>query len=33
MSKLRSRGTVTEENGCLRIVDVQPLIKRGLLVG
>ena len=33
LSKLRSRGTVTEENGRLRIVDVQPLIKRGLLVG
>ena len=33
LSKLRSRGTVTEENGRLRIVDAQPLIKRGLLVG
>ena len=32
LSKLRSRGTVIEENGRLRIADVQPLIKRGLLV-
>ena len=32
LSKLRSRGTVIEQNGRLRIVDVQPLIKRGLLV-
>lgn len=32
LSKLRSRGTVVEENGCLRIVDLQPLVKRGLVV-
>ena len=32
LSKLRSRGIVVEENGCLRIVDLQPLVKRGLVV-
>jgi CRP-like cAMP-binding protein len=31
LSKLRSRGTVEECNGCLRITDLQPLIKRGLI--
>jgi CRP-like cAMP-binding protein len=31
LSKLRSRGTVDEEHGNLRIADLQPLIKRGLL--
>jgi len=31
LSKLRSRGIVVEENGCLRIVDLQPLVKRGLV--
>jgi hypothetical protein len=31
LSKLRSRGTVEECEGLLRIVDLQPLIKRGLL--
>jgi CRP/FNR family cyclic AMP-dependent transcriptional regulator len=31
LSKLRSRGTVEERDGLLRIVDLQPLIKRGLL--
>jgi CRP-like cAMP-binding protein len=31
LSKLRSRGAVLEERGSLRIVDLQPLIKRGLL--
>lgn len=31
LSKLRSRGTVKELDGCLRISDLQPLIKRGLL--
>ena len=33
LSKLRSRGTVVEEDGQLRLVDAQPLIKRGLLQG
>jgi CRP-like cAMP-binding protein len=32
LSKLRSRGTVVEEHGNLRIVDLQPLVKRGLAV-
>jgi CRP/FNR family cyclic AMP-dependent transcriptional regulator len=32
LSKLRSRGTVAEEHGSLRIVDLQPLVKRGLVV-
>jgi CRP/FNR family cyclic AMP-dependent transcriptional regulator len=31
LSKLRIRGTIHEENGTLRIVDGQPLFKRGLL--
>ena len=31
LSKLRSRGTVEEVEGGLRIADLQPLIKRGLL--
>ena len=31
LSKLRSRGTVVEEEGSLKIVDPQPLIKRGLI--
>ena len=33
LSKLRNRGTVMETNGQFRIVDPQPLIKRGLLPG
>ena len=33
LSKLRNRGTVVEDQGQLRIADVQPLIKRGLLPG
>ena len=32
LSKLRSRGTVIEEEGRLRLVDLQPLQKRCLLV-
>ena len=31
LSKLRSRGTLEEIEGCLRLLDLQPLIKRGLL--
>lgn len=31
LSKLRSRGTLEEVEGCLRLVDLQPLVKRGLL--
>lgn len=31
LSKLRTRGTIAERGGRLRIVDDQPLIKRGLL--
>jgi len=31
LSKLRTRGTVEEVDGGLRITDLQPLIKRGLL--
>ncbi len=31
LSKLRSRGTVTEENGILSLVDLKPLQKRGLI--
>jgi len=31
LSKLRTRGTVEEVDGGLRIADLQPLIKRGLL--
>lgn len=33
LSKLRARGTIVESGGRLRIVDDQPLIKRGLLPG
>ncbi len=33
LSKLRSRGTVAEENGSMRIVDLQPLVKLGLVAG
>ena len=33
LSKLRNRGTVVETNGHLRIADLKPLIKRGLLPG
>lgn len=32
LSKLRTRGTVIEEDGRLRLVDLQPLQKRGLLL-
>lgn len=31
LSKLRSRGIVDDQDGLLRILDLQPLIKRGLL--
>ncbi len=31
LSKLRSRGTLEEIEGCLQLVDLQPLVKRGLL--
>lgn len=31
LTKLRSRGTVTEHDGSLQIADLQPLVKRGLL--
>ena len=31
LSKLRKKNIVVEENGCLRIVDLQPFQKRGLL--
>ena len=31
LSKLRSRGTVNEENGKLSLVDLKPLQKRGLI--
>jgi len=31
LSKLRTRGTVSEENGRLRLADLKPLEKRGLL--
>ena len=31
LSKLRSRGTLEEIEGSLRLVDLQPLVKRGLL--
>lgn len=30
LSKLRRNGTVSESEGCLRITDLQPLIRRGL---
>ena len=32
LSKLRSRGTITEQNGRLRLADLKPLEKRGLIV-
>ena len=32
LSKLRSRGTVSEEDGRLRLADLKPLEKRGLLL-
>jgi len=32
LSKLRARGTVIEEDGRLRLADLQPLQKRGLLL-
>ena len=31
LSALRSRGVIEEVDGCLRLVDLQPLVKRGLL--
>lgn len=31
LSKLRSRGTVVDEGDGLRLVDLQPLVKRGLM--
>ena len=31
MSKLRSRGVVSEENGCLQLTSLEPLQKRGLI--
>ena len=31
LSKLRSRGTITEQNGRLRLADLKPLLKRGLI--
>ena len=31
LSKLRSRGTVSEQNGMLSLVDLKPLQKRGLI--
>lgn len=31
MSKLRTRGTVVEENGCLRLASLEALKKRGLI--
>jgi len=32
MSKLRSRGIVLDEGGCLRLASLDPLRKRGLVV-
>lgn len=32
LSKLRSQGVLVEEAGCLRIVDLRPLLRRGLLL-
>lgn len=32
LAKLRSQGVLVEEAGCLRIVDLQPLLRRGLLL-
>ena len=31
LSKLRERGVIVRKNGCLNVVDLQPLIKRGLI--
>jgi len=31
LSKLRSRATITEQNGRLRLADLKPLLKRGLI--
>ena len=31
LSKLRTRGTVMEDNGQLRLADLKPLEKRGLM--
>tara|TARA_B100002051_G_C16722429_1_gene633280 strand:- start:1388 stop:2074 length:687 start_codon:yes stop_codon:yes gene_type:complete len=31
LSKLRERGVIVRKNGCLHVVDLQPLIKRGLI--
>ena len=31
LSKLRTRGTIVEENDCLRLADLKPLEKRGLI--
>ena len=31
LSKLRTRGTVMEDNGRLRLADLKPLEKRGLM--
>ena len=31
LSKLRTRGTVIEDNGRLRLVNLKPLVKRGLM--
>ena len=31
LSKLRSRETITEQNGRLRLADLKPLLKRGLI--
>ena len=31
LSKLRTRGTITEQNGRLRLADLKPLLKRGLI--
>ncbi|MFL0773516.1 MAG: Crp/Fnr family transcriptional regulator [Prochlorococcus sp.] len=31
LSKLRSRSVVEEIDGCIRLIDIQPLVKRGLM--
>ena len=31
LSKLRTRGTISEQNGCMRLADLQPLHKRQLI--
>ncbi|WP_186490917.1 Crp/Fnr family transcriptional regulator [Synechococcus sp. BIOS-U3-1] len=31
LSKLRTRGTISEQNGCLRLADLMPLRKRDLI--